>query len=227
MNRIEARDICKSYVRRGTKLLVLDQINFLAKSGEFVAIEGESGCGKTTFLSILAGILPADEGSVRYFDSRNELELSKLKPTEKSVLRRRDIVLLPQLQSVIAELTVAENILLPAMFSGQKREQVDKHLDFLINRLGLKDLADCYPDEISGGELRRLAVARACILQPKIILADEPTNDLDRENRLVIYDFFREMADAGSIVIVATHDKELAESADRRININTKTGGII
>ena len=123
---------------------------------------------------------------------------------------------MPQQQEIISELTVSENIMLVDVFNKENKDNSEIRLSYLTERLGLTDLKDEYPENISGGELRRLIVARAMYSNPKIVLADEPTNDLDRQNREVIGKAFREMTESGITVIVVTHDEELAKRADNR-----------
>ena len=120
-----------------------------------------------------------------------------------------------QLQEVIPELTVSENIRLTDVFTHEETSG-DTRLSVILERLGLTDIRDEYPCDISGGELRRLVIARTLYSSPEIVLADEPTNDLDKDNREEIYRIFRDMSERGITVIVATHDKELVEAADNR-----------
>ena len=212
MSVLEIKDIRKTYKRRDRKINVLGGINLTVEKGTFNVIEGESGSGKSTFLGVLAGLIDPDEGSVTYSDT----DLSSLNSNEKAKIRRHDIVYMPQLQEVIPELTVSDNIRLVDVFDNEKQENTDQRLSYIIERLGLSDLKDEYPDDISGGELRRLVVARTIYSRPKVVLADEPTNDLDKQNREVIATVFRELTESGITVIAVTHDEDLAGKADNR-----------
>ena len=216
MNMLEIKNISKSYSRRGKDITILDGIDLEVEKGSFNVIEGESGTGKTTLLEIVAGLISQDEGSVLYNQENDQIDITSLESDERSIIRRHDIAYMSQLQEVIPELTVSENIKLSDVFEKEVNETSDIQLSYLLERLGLTDIKDVYPDEISGGELRRLVVARTLYNSPKVILADEPTNDLDLSNREEIYSIFHDMSDKGITVIVATHDLELAKEADNR-----------
>ncbi len=216
MNILEIKNISKSYSRRGKDITILDGIDLEVEKGSFNVIEGESGTGKTTLLEIVAGLISQDEGSVLYNQENDQIDITSLESDERSIIRRHDIAYMSQLQEVIPELTVSENIKLSDVFEKEVNETSDIQLSYLLERLGLTDIKDVYPDEISGGELRRLVVARTLYNSPKVILADEPTNDLDLSNREEIYSIFHDMSDKGITVIVATHDLELAKEADNR-----------
>ena len=216
---LEINNVSKKYKRRNRELTVLDGLNLKVEKGSFNAVEGESGSGKSTLLGILAGLTDIDEGSVIYHkdsESGSVIDIHSLTESERAKLRRHDIVYMPQQQEIISELTVSENIMLVDVFNKENKDNSEIRLSYLAERLGLTDLKDEYPENISGGELRRLIVARAMYSNPKIVLADEPTNDLDRQNREVIGKAFREMTESGITVIVVTHDEELAKRADNR-----------
>ena len=225
MSVLEVKNIRKNYKRRDKTLNVLNGIDLSIEKGTFNVIRGESGSGKSTFLGVLAGLIDVDEGSVIYND---ENEISSLSTDEKAKIRRHDIVYMPQLQEVIPELSVSENIRLVDAFDNRNHENGDTNLSYILERLGLTDLKDEYPDDISGGELRRLVVARTLYSKPQVVLADEPTNDLDKRNREIIADVFREMTESGITVIVVTHDEELAAKADNKYILKKgKLGAIL
>ena len=211
-----AEKINKSYKsRRGTHT-VLSDLSFQAEEGKFYAIEGESGSGKSTFLSILGGLQKSDDGEIVYRDCK----LSELSDDELTVLRRHDIVYVPQSQDVLPTLNVIDNIRIIDFFDGDSDsnpELGDTRLSLIVDQLGIQELRNEYPAELSGGELRRLCIARALYSDPKVILADEPTNDLDKENREKLGDIFRQVADKGISVVVVTHDSDLAAKADERL----------
>ena len=216
MSVLEIKEIKKTYTRRKEKLNVLDGIDLSVEKGTFNVIEGESGSGKSTFLGVIAGLIDADEGSIIYSYESIESEISSLESNDRAKLRRHDIVYMPQLQEVIPELTVSENIRLVDVFDDEQQEDSEQKLSEIIEQLGLAELKDEYPENISGGELRRLVVARTIYSHPKIVLADEPTNDLDKQNREIIGNIFKDLTDSGITVIVVTHDEELAGKADNR-----------
>ena len=226
MGILEIQNVSKSYRRRNKKINVLERINLKLDAGTFVAIEGESGSGKSTLLGVLAGLIDTDEGSVIYRNNSEQVddeeqtealfEINTLPNSEKAKLRRHDIVYMPQQEEIIPELTVSENIRLVDVFDPENIKNSDTRLSYITERLGLTELRDDYPENISGGELRRLVVARTLYSKPRIVLADEPTNDLDRQNREIIGKVFREMTESGITVIAVTHDEELAGKADDR-----------
>ena len=216
MSVLEIKEIKKTYTRRKEKLNVLDGIDLSVEKGTFNVIEGESGSGKSTFLGVIAGLIDVDEGSIIYSYESIESEISSLGSNDRAKLRRHDIVYMPQLQEVIPELTVSENIRLVDVFDDEQQEDSEQKLSEIIEQLGLAELKDEYPENISGGELRRLVVARTIYSHPKIVLADEPTNDLDKQNREIIGNIFKDLTDSGITVIVVTHDEELAGKADNR-----------
>ncbi|MBO4591779.1 MAG: ATP-binding cassette domain-containing protein [Eubacterium sp.] len=224
MSVLEVKNIRKSYNRRDKTLNVLNGIDLSIEKGTYIVIRGESGSGKSTFLGVLAGLIDVDEGSVIYND---ENEISSLSIDEKAKIRRHDIVYMPQLQEVIPELSISENIRLVDAFDNRDHENGDANLSYILERLGLTDLKDEYPNDISGGELRRLVVARTLYSKPQVVLADEPTNDLDKRNREIIADVFREMTESGITVIVVTHDEELAAKADNKYILEKGKLGVI
>ena len=225
MSVLEVKNIRKNYKRRDKTLNVLNGIDLSIEKGTFNVIRGESGSGKSTFLGVLAGLIDVDEGSVIYND---ENEISSLSTDEKAKIRRHDIVYMPQLQEVIPELSVSDNIRLVDAFDNRNHENGETNLSYILERLGLTDLKDEYPDDISGGELRRFVVARTLYSKPQVVLADEPTNDLDKRNREIIADVFREMTESGITVIVVTHDEELAGKADNKYILEKgKLGAIL
>ena len=216
MSILEIKNISKKYTRRNSRITVLSGVDIGIEKSTFNTIEGESGSGKSTFLGIISGLIDADEGEVIYHKKDgSDIKINSLSADERARLRRHDIVYMSQLQEVIPELTVSENIRLTDVFTHEETSG-DTRLSVILERLGLTDIRDEYPCDISGWELRRLVIARTLYSSPEIVLAEEPTNDLDKDNREEIYRIFRDMSERGITVIVATHDKELVEAADNR-----------
>lgn len=224
---LSAKNIRKTYSNRRGDNTVLDGLSFSIEEGKLYAIEGESGSGKSTLLSILAGLQKPSDGEVAYSPEEGEsLAISDMDDSELSKLRRHDIVYVPQMQEVLPSLTVRDNICLVDNFD-KKRDSKDStkemkdigRLTLILERLGISDLVNEYPSELSGGELRRLCIARTLYANPRVILADEPTNDLDKDNRDKLREIFSETRDKGVAVVVVTHDSELAEAADVRIRL--------
>jgi putative ABC transport system ATP-binding protein len=181
----------------------LENINLEIKSGEFIAIIGESGSGKSTLLSILSTLLKPTSGDIVY-EGINYKDIKNI-----DVFRKNNIGFIFQFHYLINYLSVKENINL-ANEKASKEEIFD-----LLKLLGIENLLDKYPNEISGGQRQRVAIARALINNPKIIFADEPTGNLDSKNSLNVFELFKTFANKGTTIIVATHDKSLAELANK------------
>ncbi len=181
----------------------LENINLEIKSGEFIAIIGESGSGKSTLLSILSTLLKPTSGDIVY----ENINYKDIKNIDN--FRKNNIGFIFQFHYLINYLSVKENINL-ANEKASKEEIFD-----LLKLLGIENLIDKYPNEISGGQRQRVAIARALINNPKIIFADEPTGNLDSKNSLNVFELFKTFANKGTTIIVATHDKSLAELANK------------
>lgn len=181
----------------------LENINLEIKSGEFIAIIGESGSGKSTLLSILSTLLKPTSGDIVY-ENMNYKDIKNIDD-----FRKNNIGFIFQFHYLINYLSVKENINL-ANEKASKEEIFD-----LLKLLGIENLIDKYPNEISGGQRQRVAIARALINNPKIIFADEPTGNLDSKNSLNVFELFKTFANKGTTIIVATHDKSLAELANK------------
>ena len=241
---LNAENITKVYSNRRGDNTVLDGLSLQIEEGKFYAIEGESGSGKSTLLSILSGLQKPTGGSVDYTpDDEDSFTISEMEDDELTRLRRHDIVYVPQSQEVLPNLNVIDNICLVDCFDEDKSKEKGlkakklkankskstnyenaemedvSRLSLILDELGISELGREYPSVLSGGELRRLCIARTLYAEPKIILADEPTNDLDKDNRDKLRTIFRGIADKGVAVVVVTHDAELAEEADERIRL--------
>ena len=185
------------------KDLALENINLEIKSGEFIAIIGESGSGKSTLLSILSTLLKPTSGDIVY----EKINYKDIKNIDD--FRKNNIGFIFQFHYLINYLSVKENINLAN--EKASKEEIFK----LLKLLGIENLIDKYPNEISGGQRQRVAIARALINNPKIIFADEPTGNLDSKNSLNVFELFKTFANKGTTIIVATHDKSLAELANK------------
>ncbi|MDD2292022.1 MAG: ABC transporter ATP-binding protein [Aliarcobacter sp.] len=185
------------------KDLALENINLEIENGEFIAIIGESGSGKSTLLSVLSTLLKPTSGDIVY-ENTNYKDIKNIDD-----FRKNNIGFIFQFHYLINYLSVKENINL-ANEKASKEEIFD-----LLKLLGIENLIDKYPNEISGGQRQRVAIARALINNPKIIFADEPTGNLDSKNSLNVFELFKTFANKGTTIIVATHDKSLAELANK------------
>ena len=184
--------------------------------GTLAAIFGKSGSGKTTLLNMLGGLLAPSEGVVRY----GENDLYRLDDKALSLFRNRHIGMIPQGSTALTNLTVLENVLSPSLIYGKQEDGSISRAKELLKTVGIAELADAMPNELSGGELRRMAIARALMNSPDIILADEPTGDLDDENTQTVLCLLREQAERGAAVLIATHDSEARSYANIVLRMN-------
>ena len=196
---IEASNISHDY----TCDVALKDINLQINKGEFICLIGESGSGKTTLLSILSTLLKPKSGDLKFEDSN----YSDIKNIDD--FRQKNIGFIFQFHYLINYLNNFENIKLA------NEEATKEEINTLLELLDIKDLAKKFPNEISGGERQRVAIARALINTPKVLFADEPTGNLDSKNAKIVFDLFRKLSSEGMTIVVATHNKELANSADK------------
>ncbi len=218
--RLEIRDLSKNYKRGGRVFSAVKNVSLSVNGGDFIAITGRSGGGKSTLLNLIAGLLLPTSGEI-LIDGQ---DISKLSDKEASLLRNSVIGYIPQGQSLLSNLTVFDNARLPfylAKREGNPNDAASK----LLSRFGIKDLADSYPESLSGGEMRRAAIARALINSPEILLADEPTSDLDAENTTKVAELFRDIAKRGASVIMVTHETDAVRGVDKLYTM--KTGNLI
>lgn len=200
---LELKDIYREYERNG-KFFAVDGVSFSIDEGELISIVGPSGSGKSTLLSLIAGLLKPTKGEI-FWEGNNITHLSDKK---WSAMRRTKISYIPQGYSLLSNLTVRENIELPLRLSGQ--EVTQENVGAVLDRLHLRHLAQSYPASLSGGERRRAVIARSLAPAPQLILADEPTNDLDEENRTEVLNCFQKVATEKTAVIIVTHDSNLS-----------------
>ncbi|MBQ5418160.1 MAG: ABC transporter ATP-binding protein [Oscillospiraceae bacterium] len=208
---VSANGISKSYTvngKNGRTVTAVQPTDIDIECGKLTVILGRSGSGKTTFINILSGLIRPSEGKVLY-DGK---DIFKMPDEKSSIFRSRHIGYIPQGQSTIASLTVRENIMLPLAVSGKKDTQAEA--DRLIEILGLRGLRDAYPNELSGGELRRTVIARALVNSQEVIFADEPTNDLDDENTLLVLELLKNESRKGKTVVIVTHERTAEQYAD-------------
>lgn len=214
MNILEVKNLSKIYGKDETKVVALDNVSFSVKQGEFVAIIGPSGSGKSTLLHILGGVDVPTKGSVII----NGTDISTLEETNLAIFRRRQIGLIYQFYNLIPILTVEENLTLPLLLDGRKPNQ--KIIDSLVKTLGLENRLKHLPSQLSGGQQQRVSIGRALMNNPALMLADEPTGNLDSENTKEIISLLKKFnKENNQTLIVITHDERIALAADRVIAI--------
>ena len=219
---LTADRICQRYLRRRGEANFFEAVHPVSltlSGGEMTVLTGRSGSGKTTLLTMLAGLLRPSEGVVK-LDGK---DLYALPDAELSALRAGRIAVVPQAASAVASLTAEENILLPASLAGKKLPADEAR--GLMERLGILSLRRAWPRELSGGELRRMAICRALAAHPDFLFADEPTADLDDENTVLVLGLLRDAANRGAAVFVVTHEREAAGYADRVLRMHDASLG--
>ena len=214
MKILEIRNLCKVYGTGETKVEALKNVAFDVEQGEFVAIVGPSGSGKSTLLHILGGVDSPTSGEVIISGT----DISKLDETKLAIFRRRQIGLIYQFYNLIPILNVEENMTLPILLDGKKPDQA--LLSDLVEKLGLSSRLKHLPNQLSGGQQQRVSIGRALMNHPALLLADEPTGNLDSENSKEIVSLLRKFnKENKQTVIIITHDERIALSADRVITI--------
>jgi lipoprotein-releasing system ATP-binding protein len=213
--------VIKNLRKSFDKLAVLKGITLSVRRGEIVSVVGPSGAGKTTLLQIVGTLSRPDSGNVVI----DGVDVSKLSDNELSAFRNSRIGFVFQFHNLLPEFTAFENICIPGYIGGRERREVESRAEELIAMLGLSERRNHKPAELSGGEAQRVAIARALVNSPAVILADEPSGNLDSKNRDEIHKLFLSLRERfGQTIIIVTHDENLAAMADRKI---TMTDGII
>lgn len=214
MNILEVKNLSKIYGKGDTLVKAVDDVSFTVEQGEFVAIIGPSGSGKSTLLHIIGGVDAPTTGNVII----DGTDITKLKESPLSIFRRRQIGLVYQFYNLIPILTVEENLTLPLLLDGRKPNK--EQIDYLVGNLGLGDRLKHLPNQLSGGQQQRVSIGRALANNPALLLADEPTGNLDSENSKEIVALLRKFnREHNQTVIMITHDERIAQSADRIIAI--------
>lgn len=214
MKILEIRKLCKTYGKGDTQVNALKNVSFDVDQGEFVAIVGPSGSGKSTLMHILGGVDVPTSGQVIISGT----DISKLNESNLAIFRRRQIGLIYQFYNLIPILNVEENMTLPILLDGQKPDK--KLLSELVEKLGLSERLKHLPNQLSGGQQQRVSIGRALMNHPALLLADEPTGNLDSENSKEIISLLRKFnKEYNQTVIIITHDERIALSADRVITI--------
>jgi putative ABC transport system ATP-binding protein len=207
MNAIEVKSLKKNFSMGKQTVEVLKGLNFEVASGEFLSVMGPSGCGKSTLLYLLGGLDEVTFGQINLHGK----DLTTMKEKDKSLLRRRDIGFVFQFYNLVPNLTVEDNIMLPLVLDGKNGKKEKARLEELLEITGLIDYRKHTPRELSGGQQQRVAIARALIFEPKILLLDEPTGNLDSKTTVEIMELFKTIhQDLNTTIIQVTHSKETA-----------------
>ena len=215
MEILNVKKLSKKYGKGENEFLALNNVSFRVQKGEFIVIVGKSGSGKSTLLHLLGGLDKPSSGSVFI----NNQDIYKMSDKNLTVFRRKYIGIIYQFYNLIPVLSVKENILLPALFDG--RNISDKKINDMLKSLGLLNKADAFPNDLSGGQQQRVAIGRALINHPKILLADEPTGNLDSRNSkhvMKLLEFYNKKH--RQTIIMVTHDMSLAKRASRVITMS-------
>lgn len=207
------KNLTKQYGRDNALFNAVNNVSFTMAAGEFVTIMGRSGSGKTTLLNLLAGLLTPTKGYV----SIDNTALFELGDRQIAAFRNQYIGYIPQGSSLLANLTGLDNIRLPLYLSGNAVIDSQSRALELMERAGISYLQQTYPAAMSGGEMRRIAIVRALMCAPKIIIADEPTSDLDKTTATEIMQLFSQLNQQGSTLLIVTHDESVAQYSQRKL----------
>ena len=215
-NFLQCRDIRKTYREGSLDTEVLKGVSFDIAQGELVSIIGTSGSGKSTLLHILGALDDASSGSVHFL----EKDLAALSSNKQAKLRNQHLGFVYQFHHLLADFSALENVAMPLLIGGVKPSQAKQEAASLLDKVGLSHRVDHRPSELSGGERQRVAIARALVNKPSLVLADEPTGNLDHATALSIYDLMRELnREYNTAFLVVTHDGELAAKMDRKLHM--------
>ena len=212
---IRVENLSKSFRTEEVETVALDKVSFEVKDGEFVAIMGPSGCGKSTLLNIL-GLLDNPTGGKYWLGNR---EVENLKEKERTDVRKGEIGFVFQSFNLIDELSVEENIELPLTYLGVSRAERKKRVQEIMKRMAISHRAKHFPHQLSGGQQQRVAIARAVVFNPKMILADEPTGNLDSKNGAEVMRLLTELNQEGTTIVMVTHNEHDARMAHRIIRL--------
>ncbi|QTG88040.1 lipoprotein-releasing ABC transporter ATP-binding protein LolD [Vibrio furnissii] len=215
-NLLRCHHVCKTYQEGDLQTQVLKGVSFELQQGELASIIGTSGSGKSTLLHILGALDDASEGHVEFLGQ----QLSSLSSNKQAKIRNQHLGFVYQFHHLLADFSALENVAMPLLIGGQKVAQAKQEAAALLARVGLSHRLEHRPAELSGGERQRVAIARALVNKPDLVLADEPTGNLDHNTALSIYDLMRELnRESGTAFLVVTHDGELATKMDRQLHM--------
>lgn len=207
---VKTENLCREFERGQSKFGAVDHVSLAVGENELVAVMGHSGSGKSTLFHMLTGILKPTAGTIEVLGH----PIEKMTEVELAVLRGSELGYIMQGQNLLQNLTIIENILLPISM-GKNRKPDKAYIEYLTELLGITEMLKEYPANLSGGEQRRVSIARTFAQKPKVVIADEPTSSLDVENSEIIMKYFKKMAKEGTTILTSTHDREFSNYADR------------
>jgi len=214
-NFLKLKNIQKKYIDASKNIQVLNGVNLSLSKNNIVSLVGPSGSGKSTLLHILGLLETVDQGE--YFF--NDINLIDLKDNEKTIYRRKSISIVYQFNNLISDLRAIDNVILPLLINNLENNESFKKAERLLSKLGLKERLNHYPHELSGGEQQRVAIARALINEPELILADEPTGNLDSKTANEVFEILLSLKSKERLIFFATHNRELSDKADIQLAI--------
>jgi ABC-type lipoprotein export system ATPase subunit len=209
------KNIEKKYLDASKNIQVLNGVNLSFNKNNIISLVGPSGSGKSTLLHILGLLEIVDQGEYLF----NDVNLINLKDDQKTIYRRKNISIVYQFNNLISDLRAIDNVILPLLINNLNKNESFKKAENLLNKLGLKERLNHYPHELSGGEQQRVAIARALINEPELILADEPTGNLDSKTANEVFEILLSLKSKERLIIFATHNRELSNKADIQLAI--------
>lgn len=214
-NFLTLKNIEKKYLDASKNIQVLNGVNLSFNKNNIISLVGPSGSGKSTLLHILGLLEIVDQGEYLF----NDVNLINLKDDQKTIYRRKNISIVYQFNNLISDLRAIDNVILPLLINNLNKNESFKKAENLLNKLGLKERLNHYPHELSGGEQQRVAIARALINEPELILADEPTGNLDSKTANEVFEILLSLKSKERLIIFATHNRELSNKADIQLAI--------
>jgi lipoprotein-releasing system ATP-binding protein len=214
-NFLKLKNIQKKYLDASKNIQVLKDVNLSLSKNNIISLIGPSGSGKSTLLHILGLLETVDQGE--YFF--NDVNLINLKDDQKTIYRRKSISIVYQFNNLISDLRAVDNVILPLLINDLDKNESFKKAESLLEKLGLKERLNHYPHELSGGEQQRVAIARALINEPELILADEPTGNLDSKTANEVFEILLSLKSKERLIVFATHNRELSDKADIQLAI--------
>ncbi len=214
-NFLQLKNIQKKYIDASKNIQVLNGVNLSLSKNNIVSLIGPSGSGKSTLLHILGLLETVDQGEYIF----NDIDLIDLKDDQKTIYRRKNISIVYQFNNLISDLRAIDNVILPLLINNLDKNESFKKAESLLSKLGLKERLNHYPHELSGGEQQRVAIARALINEPELILADEPTGNLDNKTANEVFEILLSLKSKDRLIVFATHNRELSDKGDIQLAI--------